>query len=155
MRDFERRVALHQIDQAWVFHLANMEYLREGIGLRGYAQVDPLVAYKKEALELFEHMQAGIQADIARTLFTIGPPPDESSFFEQISNFSEFLPGDDDMMLDGAPIEGDFMMPDVGQNALLAAAAASAERVATTEVGPNDPCPCGSGKKYKNCHRNR
>ena len=69
MREIERYITVRQIDQAWVEHLANMDYLREGIGLRGYAQVDPLVAYKKEALLLFEQTQAGIQADVVRNLF--------------------------------------------------------------------------------------
>jgi preprotein translocase subunit SecA len=69
MREVERHIARQAIDQAWIQHLNNMEYLREGIGLRGYAQVDPLVAYKKEALELFDQMQSGIMSDTARNIF--------------------------------------------------------------------------------------
>ncbi|MGC4046402.1 MAG: preprotein translocase subunit SecA [Armatimonas sp.] len=69
MREIERHVVRQGIDQAWIQHLNNMDYLREGIGLRGYGQVDPLVAYKKEALELFEQMQSGIMSDAARNIF--------------------------------------------------------------------------------------
>jgi hypothetical protein len=84
MREIERHITIRQIDQAWIYHLANMDYLREGIGLRGYAQVDPLVAYKKEAFQLFEEMQAGIQGDVIRNLFLasiqFGDQPEESMY---------------------------------------------------------------------------
>jgi preprotein translocase subunit SecA len=159
MRDIERHVTLRQIDQAWVFHLANMDYLREGIGLRGYGQVDPLVAYKTEALELFEQMQTGIQGDAVRTLFMAQvqyqPSPEEISLFDQMGELSEFGPEDAGDMPMGMPQAMPFSLPDVGQSALLAAATASAEQIPMAEVGPNDPCPCGSGKKYKKCHRNK
>ena len=160
MREIERHVTLRQIDQAWVFHLANMDYLREGIGLRGYGQVDPLVAYKKEALELFEQMQGGIQGDVVRSLFMAQvqyePSPEEQSLFDRMGEMNEFGPDDDENGLpQGMPSMVPFGIPDVGQNSLLAAAAASAQQVALEEVGPNDLCPCGSGKKYKKCHRNR
>jgi preprotein translocase subunit SecA len=69
MRDIERHIARQAIDQAWVDHLGNMDYLQEGIGLRSYAQTDPMVAYKKESQELFEHMLGGVQGDIVRNLF--------------------------------------------------------------------------------------
>ena len=166
MREIERHITLQQIDQAWKYHLANMEYLREGIGLRGYAQVDPLVAYKKEALELFEQMQAGIQSDVVRNLFAAQiqydqePETDLESLYNMMGSFGPqdglMMPGGDTMPM-GIPGGGgeDFPVPDVGQTALLAAAATAAQQVAVEKVGPNDPCPCGSGKKYKNCHRNR
>jgi preprotein translocase subunit SecA len=167
MREIERQITLRQIDQAWIFHLANMDYLREGIGLRGYAQVDPLVAYKKEALELFEQMQAGIQGDVVRALFMASVQFDEQNPFGQFEQgfpmdadslyniMSEFGPEDADGLPDGAVPVMPFGVPDVGQGALLAAAAESAEKATVGEIGPNDPCPCGSGKKYKQCHRNK
>jgi preprotein translocase subunit SecA len=61
MRNIERHIALRTINDKWMTHLASMDYLREGIGLRGYAQIDPLIAYKKEAFEMFEGMQREIQ----------------------------------------------------------------------------------------------
>ena len=79
MREIERYITVRQIDQAWVEHLANMDYLREGIGLRGYGQVDPLVAYKTEALQLFEQTQAGIQGDVVRNLFMAQVQPEDTN----------------------------------------------------------------------------
>src|SRR5262249_38047258 len=71
MRYTERNVALRAVNDKWMEHLANMDYLREGIGLRGYAQQDPLVVYNKEAFEMFENMQHAIQDEIARFMFHI------------------------------------------------------------------------------------
>jgi preprotein translocase subunit SecA len=179
MRDIERQITIRQIDQAWVQHLTDMEYLREGIGLRGYGQVDPLVAYKKEALELFGQMQAGIQGDVVRNLFLAQiqyeePQMDMAQLMEnqpdlyqlmQSLTQSNFADGEEVAYEDGeyeegeGPVEfaedGPVTLQDVGQSALLAAAAASAQKQEIPKVGPNDPCPCGSGLKYKNCHRNK
>jgi preprotein translocase subunit SecA len=179
MRDIERQITIREIDKSWVHHLADMEYLREGIGLRGYAQVDPLVAYKKEALELFERLQASIQSNVVRDLFTVQVQfqmPAEMDLFEMMRQMGiENL----DQLPEGFTVEGEGedpiaaalarggmpgpvnaappQIPDVGQGALMAAVAASAQQSnpKIPKVGPNDPCPCGSGKKYKNCHRNR
>ena len=176
MREIERHITQREIDRAWVDHLTNMDYLREGIGLRGYGQVDPLVAYKKEALLLFERMQGGIQSDVARNLFMAQVESDQpqmqmpDDFFRQLEqfgplNFPDSSDGDEGegpiyVDEDGNPIElppGVTPVLDVGQNALLAAAMAASEQQTASipKVGPNDLCPCGSGKKYKNCHRNR
>jgi preprotein translocase subunit SecA len=171
-REIERQITLREIDRAWVDHLTNMDYLREGIGLRGYAQVDPLVAYKKEALELFSRMQADIQANVMRNLFMAQVYPDQplpqpDDLFEQLSQFGPMdgMNGGEDgapMLVDenGNPVmlpPGAAPIPDVGQGALLAAAAVSARQKSAVlpKPNPDDPCPCGSGKKYKNCHRNR
>jgi len=108
MRMLERLVMLRSIDTRWVEHLTALEDVRRGIGLYSYAQRDPLVAYKKEAHEMFQHLQAGIQHDIVHTIYHAGilkeTPPERKQ-----------------------PVG-------VGQ-----------------KVGRNDPCPCGSGKKYKKC----
>jgi len=193
MRDVERHITLRQIDQSWVHHLADMEFLREGIGLRGYAQMDPLVAYKKEALELFEQTQAGIQTEVLRNLFVAQvqfEQPDTSLFDQMLAGGivsedgqeldeetirrlmatmgmgngegGEYVEGEGDGVPTGASPLGasprPVAMPDFGQNALLAAAATAAREKAGgldfSNVGPNDPCPCGSGKKFKRCHRN-
>lgn len=203
MRDLERRIALSVIDQAWVAHLSDMDYLREGIGLRGYGQTDPLVAYKKEALELFEQMQGGIQSDIARQLFLAQPQMPQEDMFQfgnndsidedtlrqiiaQMTQQAGFMNGDGEFedgeyerdedvpIIPGmtAPISmrrprpmpvgvgGDGqpqMPPEVG--ALLAAAAEAAQEKAAvpdfSNALPDELCPCGSGKPFKRCHRNR
>ncbi len=151
MRDIERWITIRQIDQAWVYHLANMDYLREGIGLRGYAQMDPLVAYKKEALQLFDEMQGSIQGDVVRNLFfmplQIVPNTEDGIYNAE----NEFGPDDLDGYANGGGTPG--IAPDMGQSVLLAAMTESAQKAAATptgtKAGPNDPCPCGSGKKYK------
>ena len=174
MRDIERWIAIRQIDQAWIYHLANMDYLREGIGLRGYAQMDPLVAYKKEALELFDEMQGGIQGDIVRDLFfmPLQVVPQDMEPESMFNVTGEFGPDDMEMLMGGTDDPSGLLaapgnlpaaprIPDVGQSVLLQAAAASAQQQqnggadTAGRVGPNDPCPCGSGKKYKKCCRNK
>ncbi len=169
MRQLERHIAIREIDQAWVHHLADMDYLREGIGLRGYAQVDPLVAYKKEALEIFERMQGGIQGAIARGVFMaqIQMEREEPNLYDLMRQMEAagFVANSDDSEFDEAEeIPGAVRSApviDVGQGALLAAAMAAQQAKPATavetvdKVGPNDPCPCGSGKKYKKCHRNK
>ena len=171
MRHLERHIAIREIDQAWVHHLADMDYLREGIGLRGYAQMDPLVAYKKEALELFDGMQRGIQSAIARGVFMAQlqferEEPNLYDLMRQMEAAGYVPDGDEDeeetVLTNGVPPRGVPVM-DVGQGALLAAAMAAQQQpigaTATAspydKVGPNDPCPCGSGKKFKKCHRNK
>ena len=180
MREAERYFTRQEIDQAWVHHLADMEYLREGIGLRGYAQVDPLVAYKKEALELFERMQGGLQGEVLRKMFLaqvqsdipqmdvpMGFPEGMPMDLYQALMSGEFTPEDMERLeqemgaaaLAGAipgPVAPDVAYDDANQNELLAAAITAAQSsVPVAKVGPNDPCPCGSGKLYKNCHRNK
>jgi len=132
-------------------HLTNMEYLREGIGWRGYAGTDPLVLYKKEAFDMFQLLLGSLQDEVIRLVFNtqvqIQPPPALAG-----------LPGFGDMP--GGEGEG----LDEDDNSPLGAAAAAApnpfaamQRAANPprrlhKVGRNDPCPCGSGKKFKQCH---
>ncbi len=118
--DFEKHISLRVIDEAWVKHIADMDQLREGIGLRGYGQNNPLQAYALEGYEMFEAMQDNIDASIATFLLKM----------EIKQNFAA-------RQLEGNAGDGK-------------------EKVKTTvknesKVGRNDKCPCGSGKKYKNC----
>jgi preprotein translocase subunit SecA len=170
MRDVERYITLQEMDQAWKHHLADMDYLREGIGLRGYAQVDPLVAYKKEALELFEQMQGSIQSNVVQKIFLAQvqyQQPQETDLFEMMQRFnsgdlegvdlSQFPPEllaemQSQAQMQQRPPQPMGPPPEIQE--LVSATVASAQQ-ATAKVGPNDPCPCGSGKKYKNCHRNK
>ncbi len=202
MRDLERRVAQRVIDQGWVAHLSDMDYLREGIGLRGYGQTDPLVAYKKEALDLFERMQGGIQGDIARQVFMAqsggmqndsmfqmfgnNDSIDEDTLRQIIAQMTaqagitdengEFIPNEDGEEIGGipgyAPVQtgrpqrvpvgamqqGQPQMPPEVGSLLAAAANAAQEKANATDFSnalPDEPCPCGSGKPFKRCHRNR
>lgn len=120
MRQIERMVFLHVIDTKWKDHLLGLDHLREGIGLRGYAQKDPLVEYKKEAFDLFEEMSKSIVSEILTRLYKI-----------QIKEESQIkIPKQRFARRDG----------DTPQQIQK-----------PKKIGRNDPCPCGSGKKYKKC----
>ena len=121
MRRLERIVMLHTIDRLWVGHLTTMEDLKEGIGLRAYGQRDPLVEYKSEAFAMFQSLQASIQREIVQTIFHV--------------------------TLQRAPAA-----PKPLETHTNREDASGRGPVRTRgKVGRNDPCPCGSGKKYKRC----
>lgn len=133
MRNIERHIALQLINSKWMDHLEGMDYLREGISLRSYAQQDPLVAYKKEAYEMFMEMQHSIQEDMARWVYRVQIAKPEPQRRRQYYNVVE-SGGDGQSGGDGG----------------------GSQRVAPrkplgSKIGRNDPCPCGSGKKYKKC----
>jgi preprotein translocase subunit SecA len=201
MRYHERIVMLSVLDGLWKDHLLAMDHLKEGIGLRGYAQQDPLVAYKKESFEMFEAMMMQFQMDTARHLFRmqiIGPdgnpiesaeqmpprPPSQPPTLEGSTAPKQPrrpAPGQASlpMEMDGgaarqehAPVPIQTRAPSTTIDELerefqrkkkreleMARQAGSGEssngsgpRVTGEKVGRNDPCPCGSGKKYKKCH---
>ncbi len=133
MRDIERSFMLQVIDRKWMEHLDNMDILREGIGLRGYAQQEPIIAYQKEAFEMFQVMIDGIQEEVTRIIYRVqvAREPERRQTFQPTS----FSGGD---LLDQ-------------MRAANAAGATSAFGAKGGKLGRNDPCPCGSGKKYKNC----
>jgi preprotein translocase subunit SecA len=124
MRVLERLVMLRIIDSLWVEHLTAMEHMREGIGLHAVAQQDPLVAYKREGHNLFQDLLSAIQHDVAHTIFRVGIVKKE------------------------AP-----QKPPTPVQAQAGGGGCSKKRlkVGGKKVGRNDPCPCGSGKKYKHC----
>jgi preprotein translocase subunit SecA len=204
MRYHERIVMLSVLDGLWKDHLLAMDHLKEGIGLRGYAQQDPLVAYKKESFEMFEAMMLRFQEDTSRHLFRmqiIGPDGNPIETAEQMLRAQQHgaqqpaqpasLPSlpSAPAGLPGAPRQGKLPMQLEGDSQRAAvsvptrapsttidalerefqqkkkreleqarAAGSStgsngnAPRVTGEKVGRNDPCPCGSGKKYKKCH---
>ena len=141
MSEIERRLMLQAIDANWVQHLTTMENLRQGIGLYAYGQRDPLVMYKKQGMEQFQNLQSKIQSDIAHMVFRI------QLTFDQPTNGRAR----------SAPPRGraaarqpsrETAVSRVGDAGRRADASASSGR----KVGRNQPCPCGSGKKYKRCH---
>jgi preprotein translocase subunit SecA len=188
MRYHERIVMLSVLDGLWKDHLLAMDHLKEGIGLRGYAQQDPLVAYKKESFEMFEAMMMQFQQDTARHLFRmqiIGPDGQPIETVEQmpqrVSEPSSLsppvqqrlpMPGQNGEGQAHAPVPIPTRAPSTTIDELerefarkkkreleQARAADAGEstngnrpRVTGEKVGRNDPCPCGSGKKYKKCH---
>lgn len=154
MRDLERLLALRAVNEKWMEHLANMDYLREGIGLRGYEQKDPLLIYQKEAFDEFERMQQAIQDEIVRNLYhiqvTVEPPPQPSPI-EIRTPLPEGLPRFDketvpqqprltNLITNNRPIDP-AITPGSGNNP-----------PPNWKGGRNDPCWCGSGQKYKRCH---
>jgi preprotein translocase subunit SecA len=128
-RDMERLVTLQTVDQRWREHLLAMDHLKEGIGLRGYAQQNPLIEYKREGLEMFQEMVEQIKGEILQMLFRIQvAPQEETEHLQEAQQQPMFLSR-------GESAAGSKRKP--------------ARRAA--KVGRNQPCPCGSGKKYKKC----
>ncbi|WP_048438270.1 preprotein translocase subunit SecA [Caenimonas sp. SL110] len=152
---FERIVLLQSIDTHWREHLAALDYLRQGIHLRGYAQKQPKQEYKREAFELFGQLLDSVKNEVTKTLMTVQVQSGEQleqaaedleSRAERISNVTYTAPtetGEVETVVDASTTR----LPPAGGLMGLAAAAADLPR-----VGRNDPCPCGSGKKYKQCH---
>jgi len=135
---FERNVMLQSLDTAWREHLSALDHLRQGIHLRGYAQKNPKQEYKREAFELFEGLLDRVRKDVTSIVFTvqIRTPEDveETAPHADVHNVQYQHAGYDEALG-----EGD-------------AAVAQQPANAGPKVGRNDPCPCGSGKKYKHCH---
>jgi len=151
---FERMVLLQSIDTHWREHLASLDYLRQGIHLRGYAQKQPKQEYKREAFELFGQLLDSVKNEVTRQLMTVrvqsGEQLEEAaenmeSRAEAISNLTYTAPtetGEVEVRVD----------EDSTRRAAAVGAGLSAEAAAFARVGRNDPCPCGSGKKFKQCH---
>ena len=146
----EKDVMLRTIDWQWMEYLTQMEHFREGVGLRAYGQRDPLVEYKNEALEMFNELRDRIQGSIVARIFRVqvqrnaAPPPPSPMVREVL----ESGPGDPD----GSGKPGRNGAPRQRRAAPVGATAAIGGEAAAAKLGRNDPCWCGSGKKYKRCH---
>ena len=146
MRKLEREVMLHVLDSQWKEHLAAMDYLRQSVGLRGYAQKDPKQEYKREAFEMFESLLGNVKHEVISFLAKIEINSQEEMEaiekeqqksnldmeFKHAENVNLLSDGDEQSKEPEAPVEKPYRRD--------------------TKVGRNDPCPCGSGKKYKQCH---
>ena len=141
MSEIERRLMLQAIDANWVQHLTTMENLRQGIGLYAYGQRDPLVMYKKQGMEQFQNLQSKIQSDIAHMVFRI-----QLTFDQPTNGRARSVPPRGRAAARQPSRETAVSI--VGRAGRRADASASSGR----KVGRNQPCPCGSGKKYKRCH---
>ncbi len=128
MRELERVVLLKQVDTHWIDHLSAMEDLKQGIGLRSFAQRDPATEYRMEGFDMFDEMIAGIREDTVKFLFSVKSlkPGAEEQLLKR-EQVAKPLPTGGDGSLPNAPVKK------------------------SKKIGRNDPCPCGSGKKYKHC----
>ena len=128
MREVERIILLQAVDNHWIDHIDAMDQLRQGIGLRAIGQIDPVIAYKMEGFEMFDEMNQLIVEDTISYLFNI-----------QVE-----VPVERKAVVDVEKLES----PETEESHKEKVGTKVAEKT----VGRNDPCPCGSGKKYKNCH---
>ncbi|MCL2379781.1 MAG: preprotein translocase subunit SecA, partial [Coriobacteriia bacterium] len=163
VRDLERQVMLRILDTRWMSHLEEMDYLKEGIGMRAMGQRDPKVEYKNDAFEMFIGLVQSIDEDFVKTLMhinvVVAPQQEEPSFLRGAS-YSAPAEGGGAVMAQAAEGATAGMGPSSG-DIKAAATAAGGGRTKTVKkdkedpyanVGRNDVCPCGSGKKYKKCH---
>ena len=126
MREVERVILLKNVDRYWMDHIDNMDELKKGIYLRSYGQRDPVVEYRMEGFEMFDAMVAAIREDTVRMLLTIQIRTQEEPKREQVAKPTVAVHGESDRSVRKEPVH-------------------------VKKVGRNDPCPCGSGKKYKKC----
>ncbi len=140
MHGYERIVMLQSMDQHWREHLASLDHLRQGIHLRGYAQKNPKQEYKREAFELFSAMLDGIKRDVTQTLMNVQIRSEEAVQAAEVPHAPE------NVQYHHAAYE-DALASDSAEDAEHKPFVRGGEK-----VGRNDPCPCGSGKKYKQCH---
>jgi preprotein translocase subunit SecA len=149
LSEIEKAVLLRSIDDLWIEHLENMEYLRRGVNLQAYGQRDPLVEYKRESYRMFQELQAMIQRRVAQTIFKIRYSREVAE--EEVKR---------DPIAEGAE-SGPAKELEQGMSSASGAAVLNAQPMTLEtsmvkgefkDVGRNDLCPCGSGKKYKKCH---
>jgi preprotein translocase subunit SecA len=159
LRRVERDIMLQIVDQQWKDHLYSLDHLKEGIGLRGYGQRDPLVEYKKESYALFQEMKGRMEEEIVRYLYWLRPVLNEEAMRPAPRRATPITMNNP--AVEAAPAFGS-----VARSSAAAAASPRSPQPARTggddvvktirreepKVGRNDPCPCGSGKKYKKCH---
>ncbi|AXK70974.1 preprotein translocase subunit SecA [Lysobacter sp. TY2-98] len=146
-RMLEKHIMLNVLDQSWKEHLARMDYLRQGIHLRGYAQKQPKQEYKREAFELFSEMLEKVKREVVTLLARVRIRTEEEIAQEEAAARAQLEAQARQMQFQHADVGGFSADEEAGD--VLAASAAAA---AAGTIGRNDPCPCGSGKKYKHCH---
>ncbi|HOW60352.1 MAG TPA: preprotein translocase subunit SecA [Candidatus Moranbacteria bacterium] len=139
-KQVEKAIILQTIDTLWMNHLDEIDYLRQGIGLRGYGQRDPLVEYKREAFHLFSHLMENVRSTAVRTIFRISLVPNQMQAQAQPKNI-QYKGAEENQEQFGAARENDANEAPAQQKPIIN----------ENKVGRNDPCPCGSGKKYKKC----
>jgi preprotein translocase subunit SecA len=155
MRKMERSLILNILDAAWKDHLLVMDHLRSSIGLRGYAQEDPKVAYKREGMKLFREMWNSVYSRVTDLVFRVEQMDqgfidsvwsESSAIHEEVEANSIFHKTDNEPNTTGTPTPNDQTTELAGDHKL------EPIRIREPHVGRNETCPCGSGKKYKHCH---
>jgi preprotein translocase subunit SecA len=144
LRLFEKRIMLDILDNLWKEHLAAMDYLRQGIHLRAYAQKQPKQEYKREAFELFESLLQDVKVEVVRFLSRVQFKADENAQALEDRRRAEAARNTMVFEKSDAPDESEADAPSAAQAAPFVRSG--------KKVGRNEPCPCGSGKKYKACH---
>ena len=145
---FERMVLLQSLDTHWRDHLSSLDYLRQGIHLRGYAQKQPKQEYKREAFELFGQLLDSVKNEVTKVLMTVKIQSNEQ--LEEAADAMETRGESIANVTYSAPTETGEVQTLVDPETVHAAASRTVDPA--IRVGRNDPCPCGSGKKYKHCH---
>jgi preprotein translocase subunit SecA len=159
---------LHVVDTRWREHLESMDYLREGVHLRAMAQKDPLVEYRHEGHLMFQELGLAIREEVVSAIFHAQVTPQDAQVLQDTDGWEEG--GDDALAYEHQSLAGSDAIAAAGAGAAVAAPAAAvaagtvgggatsvttqSQRISSEwdKVGRNDPCPCGSGKKYKKCH---
>lgn len=144
MRSFEKGVMLQNLDELWKEHLSAMDYLRKGIHLRGYAQKDPKQEYKKESFAMFTELLDSLKMNVISILSRI-----QVKSQEEVEREQRLMAEAQQAAENGE--QGGFVAGDVDENKTVL----SDEDFKNLNISRNDPCPCGSGKKYKHCHGNK
>ncbi|MGA6958033.1 MAG: SEC-C metal-binding domain-containing protein, partial [Candidatus Acidiferrales bacterium] len=154
LRWLERHILLDVVDGQWKDHLLTLDHLKEGIGLRGYGQMDPLVEFKKEAFVLFDDLMNRIDTEAVRFLFLVRPAEPQAASSQTTSTAPK--PAAPRGLTQYSPEEMERRQRRQQQQLQFQAGSAPVEAPkpvrSGAKVGRNDPCPCGSGKKYKKCH---
>ncbi|MEK6662073.1 MAG: preprotein translocase subunit SecA [candidate division NC10 bacterium] len=155
IRYLERMIMLQVVDSQWKDHLLAMDHLKEGIGLRGYGQKDPLIEYKREGFEMFEAMVERIRQQTIEYLYRVQVAPADAFPFDD----AQGRPFDEARVAPSAGgRDGDILgrpearsQPRLAERSLRPTASTAPIKIAGKKIGRNDPCPCGSGRKYKKC----
>jgi preprotein translocase subunit SecA len=158
MRKMERWVMLQVIDSKWKDHLYAMDHLREGIGYRVYGQQDPLVEYQHEAYQMFQEMIQAIRTETVELIYRIQPIRSES--IARVLTPTQFIHPDAQSVAASLPEPAPKTPPvidpqditSMAKSALGSAESSQPVHRSEPKVGRNDPCPCGSDKKFKKCH---
>ena len=155
MRHLEKHLMLNVLDQNWKEHLARMDYLRQGIHLRGYAQKQPKQEYKRESFELFTEMLDKVKQEVVSMLARVRIRSEEEVAAMEAAERQRAAAQANKMQFQH-PETGGYGTEDEAEQAQAMAAEGHGVLAPSTREGPkvgrNDPCPCGSGKKYKQCH---
>jgi preprotein translocase subunit SecA len=150
MRELERRVILTVLDRKWREHLYEMDYLQEGIGLRAMAQKDPLVEYQREGYDLFMAMMDSIKEESVGFLFNVEVTVSTQKDFDGNGTVDDVQVEAKGLETKAAPTQLTYSAP--SETGEVKASVARTENSEFENIGRNDECPCGSGKKYKKCH---